>query len=175
MSDLRQFQFQPAKMMVPVDFSSSSESALSAARGLAHHFQSEIFLLHVVPALPDLICAPYFSEERVVHQMKEQAEVRLTTRVAELTRVGLRVSAAVEVGNDVAGHILQAARREHVDLLVLSTHGMSGWRPVVFGSIAEKVMKLAACPVLLLRSLELGNEWLPAGDAHTSQTVPALA
>ena len=42
--------------------------------------------------------------------------------------------------------------REHIDMLVISTHGMSGWRPVIFGSIAEKVVKFAGCPLLLLRS-----------------------
>ena len=42
--------------------------------------------------------------------------------------------------------------REHIDMLVISTHGISGWRPMVFGSIAEKVIKTAQCPVLLLHS-----------------------
>ena len=44
--------------------------------------------------------------------------------------------------------------REHIDMVVLSTHGISGWRPLVFGSIAEKVVKQVQCPLLLLRSLE---------------------
>jgi nucleotide-binding universal stress UspA family protein len=42
--------------------------------------------------------------------------------------------------------------REDIDLIVISTHGISGWHPLVFGSIAEKVVKLAQCPLLLLRS-----------------------
>ncbi len=44
--------------------------------------------------------------------------------------------------------------REHIDMVVLSTHGISGWRPLVFGSIAEKVVKQVQCPLLLLRSVE---------------------
>jgi nucleotide-binding universal stress UspA family protein len=44
--------------------------------------------------------------------------------------------------------------REHIDLVVISTHGISGWRPLIFGSIAEKVVKLVQCPLLLLRSAE---------------------
>jgi nucleotide-binding universal stress UspA family protein len=52
--------------------------------------------------------------------------------------------------------------REHVDMLIISTHGMSGWRSVVFGSIAEKVIRLAECPVLLLRSAKIA-------DAHASK------
>ena len=47
---------------------------------------------------------------------------------------------------------MEAVERERVDLVVISTHGISGWHPLVFGSIAEKVVKLVQCPLLLLRS-----------------------
>jgi K+-sensing histidine kinase KdpD len=61
-------------------------------------------------------------------------------------------SFSVEFGNDVAGAIIDIAEREHVDMVVISTHGISGWHPLVFGSIAEKVVKLVQCPLLLLHS-----------------------
>jgi nucleotide-binding universal stress UspA family protein len=47
---------------------------------------------------------------------------------------------------------MEVVEREHVDMVVISTHGISGWHPLVFGSIAEKVVKLVQCPLLLLRS-----------------------
>jgi nucleotide-binding universal stress UspA family protein len=49
---------------------------------------------------------------------------------------------------------MQAIEREHIDMTVISTHGISGWRPMIFGSIAEKVVKRVQCPMLLLRSAE---------------------
>jgi len=52
----------------------------------------------------------------------------------------------------VAGTIIEVVDREHIDMVVISTHGMSGWHPLVFGSIAEKVVKLVECPLLLLHS-----------------------
>ena len=52
-----------------------------------------------------------------------------------------------ETGNDVASNIMIVIERERIDMVVLSTHGMSGWRPMVFGSIAEKVVKLVQCPL----------------------------
>jgi nucleotide-binding universal stress UspA family protein len=58
----------------------------------------------------------------------------------------------VELANDIAGSIMEVAKREHIDFVVISTHGISGWRPLVFGSIAEKVIKLTQCPLLLLHS-----------------------
>jgi nucleotide-binding universal stress UspA family protein len=62
------------------------------------------------------------------------------------------VSSSIEVGNDVPGNILNVIEREKIDMVVISTHGMTGWHPLVFGSIAEKVVKLVDCPLLLLRS-----------------------
>jgi nucleotide-binding universal stress UspA family protein len=50
------------------------------------------------------------------------------------------------------GHITMVLTHERSDLVVLSTHGISGWRPMIFGFIAEKVIKLVECPLLLLRS-----------------------
>jgi nucleotide-binding universal stress UspA family protein len=47
---------------------------------------------------------------------------------------------------------MEVVDREHIDLVVISTHGISGWHPLIFGSIAEKVVKLVQCPLLLLRS-----------------------
>ena len=48
---------------------------------------------------------------------------------------------------------MEVVERDHIDMVVISTHGISGWRPLVFGSIAEKVVKLVQCPLLLLRSV----------------------
>jgi nucleotide-binding universal stress UspA family protein len=47
---------------------------------------------------------------------------------------------------------MEVVEREHIDMVVISTHGISGWHPLVFGSIAEKIVKLVQCPLLLLRS-----------------------
>jgi nucleotide-binding universal stress UspA family protein len=56
--------------------------------------------------------------------------------------------------NDVADSIMMLIESENIDMLLLSTHGISGWRPLVFGSTAEKVVRLVQCPLLLLRSIE---------------------
>jgi nucleotide-binding universal stress UspA family protein len=73
---------------------------------------------------------------------------------------GIKSNSCVEIGNDVASAILEVVDREHIDMVVISTHGISGWHPLVFGSIAEKVVKLVQCPLLLLRSAkpEVGSK-----------------
>jgi nucleotide-binding universal stress UspA family protein len=83
---------------------------------------------------------------------KTHAEQHLAKAKAVLTSRGVKASSSVEVANDIVGSIMDVADREHVDFVVISTHGISGWHPLVFGSIAEKVIKLMQCPLLLLRS-----------------------
>jgi len=83
-------------------------------------------------------------------------ELRTLTQLARtravLTARGVKAGSSVELANDIAECIMEVAEREHVDFMVISTHGISGWHPLVFGSIAEKVVKLVECPLLLLHS-----------------------
>jgi nucleotide-binding universal stress UspA family protein len=144
----------PTKILLPMDFSPSSYAALEMATNLARHFQAELCLLHVIPMLPTVTGAEFFSETEFLQKTRDHAEQRLATSIDALVSEGLKASSSVEAGNDVAGNILIVIQREHIDMVVLSTHGMSGWHPMVFGSIAEKVVKLVQCPLLLLRSVK---------------------
>lgn len=142
----------PTKILVPVDFSASSHAALDAATELAEKFNAEIALLHVIPAFPNVSIPDSFTEAAVVEQAQKAAEERFAVSQKALAARGIKMTSSVEVGNDVAGAILETAERENADMIVISTHGLSGWYPMVFGSIAEKIVKLAQCPVLLLRT-----------------------
>jgi nucleotide-binding universal stress UspA family protein len=144
----------PTKILLPMDFSPSSYAALEMATDLARHFQAELCLLNVVPMLPNVTGAEFFSETEFLQQTSDYSERRLATSVAELHSKGLKACSKVEIGNDVPSQIMIVIEREHIDMIVLSTHGMSGWHPMVFGSIAEKVVKIVQCPLLLLRSIK---------------------
>jgi nucleotide-binding universal stress UspA family protein len=165
-------RFEPKKILVPLDFSSSSDASLEAAKDLAKLFDSKLLLLHVIPVLPNLACDAYFPEEKFIAQFRKEAEAKLSKVVDELHAAGCPASFCLEVGNDIVGNILHVLRREQADMLVVSTHGLSGWRPVVFGAIAEKVMKLAECPVLLLRTKEPVTHWVPESITYeAAQTL----
>jgi nucleotide-binding universal stress UspA family protein len=84
---------------------------------------------------------------------KTHAEQRLAKAGEVLTAKGVKADFCVEVAYNVASSIMEVAEREHIDFVVISTHGMSGWHPFVFGSVAEKIIKLVQCPLLLLRSV----------------------
>lgn len=114
----------------------------------------EIYLIHVIPKLPIVTEADFFEETAVLQSARNLAEQQLAEQVASLTSQGIRARSHIEVGNDVTGSIMKVIERENIDLVVLSTHGMSGWRLEVFGSIAEKVVNLVQCPLLLLRSVK---------------------
>lgn len=98
-----------------------------------------------------------FPETGYLHKAEDNADGRLAACEAALASKGIKASSSIEVGDDVAGNIMLVIEREHIDMVVISTHGVSGWRPMVFGSIAEQVVKRVECPLLLLRSVKPGG------------------
>jgi nucleotide-binding universal stress UspA family protein len=122
--------FIPTKILVPVDFSSSSDAALETASDLAQHFHAELYLLNVIPMLPMGTKTVSFPETEYLHEAEDNAERQLATCDAALVSKGIKASSSIEIGNDVVGNIMLVIEREHIDMIVISTHGISGWRPL---------------------------------------------
>lgn len=144
----------PKKIAVPVDFSPSSEAALKQAVALAEQLHAEIHLVHVIPMFTVAKMPDYIPETEFIGAARKEAERYVAAREVALGSKGIKVSASILTGNDVSGSILEVIRKQRVDMLVISTHGLTGWHPLVFGSIAEKLVKLASIPVLLIRTKE---------------------
>jgi nucleotide-binding universal stress UspA family protein len=163
-SKVHAFPSIPTRILLPIDFSSSSQAALEMAADLAKHFHAELYLVNVIPVFPTTTLPDMIPEGEFMREAGTFAEQHLTKCHAALAARGVKSTSSVEVGNDIAGNIIEVVEREHIDMVVISTHGISGWHPLVFGSIAEKVVKLVQCPLLLLRSAKpdsSGNN--PAG------------
>jgi len=109
-------------------------------------------ILNVIPFFPTTTLPDLIPETEFIREARTFAEQHLARCHAALAARGVKAISCVEVGNDIAGSIMEVVEREHIDMVVISTHGISGWHPLVFGSIAEKVVKLVQCPLLLLRS-----------------------
>ena len=152
MREARVFPSIPTKILLPIDFSPSSQAALEMAADLAHHFHAELYLVNVIPFFPTTTLPDLIPETEFIQEARTFAEQHLAKCHAALAARGIKTRSSVEVENDVAGSIMKVVEREHVDMVIISTHGISGWHPLVFGSVAEKVVKLAQCPLLLLRS-----------------------
>ena len=158
MSESHVFPSIPTKILLPIDFSPSSQAALDMAADLAKHFHAELYLVNMIPMFPNTKLADLVPEAEFIREARSFAEGHLAKCHAVLSARGVKSTSSVEVENDIAGKIMEVVEHEHIDMVVISTHGISGWHPLVFGSIAEKVVKLVQCPLLLLRSAKPGSQ-----------------
>lgn len=143
----------PVKLIVcPTDFSAPACACVRTAGELAEHFAAELLLVNVVPVLPSLPPDPNYvfkipEYERYLHT---DAEEHLKKTSAELVAKNVKVRTMVGHGSP-ADEIVLIAKKENADLITISTHGSTGIERLVFGSVAEKVVRLAECPVLTIR------------------------
>jgi len=146
--------FKLKKILVPIDFSNLSKDALPYALLLAGHFGAELLLLHIVEQFPiDSLLGRELTHQTTVPLMK-QAEADLERMVRELGEAsGVKATAVVRGGTPFA-EICDAAKTGSADLIVLTTHGYTGLKHVWLGSTAERVVRHAPCPVLVVRELE---------------------
>ena len=157
----------PTKILAPIDFSPSSHAALEMAADLALHFHAELHLVHVIPVFSSSTLPDFVPEAKFLEEARKDAEKHFAACKADLAGRGIKLSFTIEEGNDVAGNIMDVIDNEKIDMVVISTHGITGWHPLVFGSIAEKVVKLARVPVVrggAVSSFPLNKE--PARAGH---------
>ncbi len=140
-------------LLVPLDSSQFAENALEYALSLARHYNSQITLLHVVGQEWE---AEMRAELPGIEEIAEGAETGsavsyLSAKEKELKEKGYDVVALVQKGEPVSQIILDTAQAEEVDIIVMSSHGFTGLKRLMFGNVAEKVIKNAQIPVLLIR------------------------
>ena len=140
------------KILVPLDGSELAKKALDQAEKLAKTFDAEILLFQVVPFMPIYGSPELVTPLIVDEKQKEAVEKYLSTLAEELRKKGLRVTATVRTGQQVAVEIIDFAKEAGVDLIVMCTHGRSGITRWVLGSTAHKVLIRAEAPILLVRS-----------------------
>ena len=142
------------KILVPIDFSNISKDALPWAAFLAAHFGAELVLLNVVEKFPiDYLLGGELMNHTIVPLMKQsEADLEgIATGLSQSSRVN--VSAVVREGRPYE-EICAAAKALTADLIVLTTHGYTGLKHVWLGSTAERVVRHALCPVLVVRDLK---------------------
>ena len=134
------------KIIVPLDFSSSSQSTIDYASMIAERFAATLILVHVIESLPYSITDTF---QIVEHRraLETLASSLLRNLSDDLRARKLDVKTHLVWGNP-SREILAKARREKADLIVMGTHGRSGLPHMVMGSVAEKTVRLARIPVL---------------------------
>lgn len=149
------------RILVPTDFSTHSRNALRYAAALAEKFGAELLLLNVVQDLalfvPDVITAgPVMIPQ--LDELLASVRAALGRLIAEFdvdgqTLTGLTVKAEVVEGTPFH-EIIEYARGHSVDLIVMGTHGRGALTRLLMGSVAEKVVRKAPCPVLTVHDPE---------------------
>ena len=145
-------------LLIPLDGSRLAEAALAAVLELASRFNSEITLLRVVTPSYTVINmgdGAYSVYAELLNTLRTQAfqeaEMYLKSHQAMLQQQGYKVQIHLAEGEPVAEHILDMAERLDVDTIIMSTHGRGGIGRWVYGSVADKVLRHANVPVLLIR------------------------
>lgn len=140
------------RILVPIDFSEHSKNALRHAIFYAKHFEAELLLIYVVE--PAVYPADLSFGQVAFPNIEKELRLRGAEELDELARkqVGKRagVRTLVRTGKPFL-EIIDAAREDRADLIIIATHGHTGVEHLLFGSTAEKVVRKARCPVLVVR------------------------
>jgi nucleotide-binding universal stress UspA family protein len=140
------------RILCATDFSETAEAAWDMARDLARVHGAELMLLHVFADLPQYSYAevPAPTVQQVWESQRRWVDEAVAERVAVATRAGLRARPIVKTGA-AAAVIAETAAEERADLVVIGTHGRTGLNRLLVGSVAERVVRLAPCPVVTVK------------------------
>jgi nucleotide-binding universal stress UspA family protein len=143
-------------ILVPTDFGPPSQVALVYGRHFARQFGATLHVLHSVESvmLPGGAEVPMPAVQQVEKGLMEVGQRQMATALTEDDRKTLPVVEVVRQAPAAASDILEYARANHIDLIVMGTHGRGAIEHLLMGSVAERVVRRAPCPVLTVRSPE---------------------
>jgi nucleotide-binding universal stress UspA family protein len=149
------------KILAPTDFSDASQEAATTADGLARAFRAELIIVHVVSVVPPFpgnmgSAAAVFNAEIYQSDLIKHWGGELEAFAGEFMHKERKVRTIIREG-DPGGNIVELAEQEGVDLVVIATHGRTGLKRFVFGSVAEKVVRHSPCPVLVIPESQEGS------------------
>lgn len=142
------------RILCPVDFSEYSRQALDYAVAIARWYEARITVLHVrASSMPVLMTGPFigtevFGAEPLTDRERTDLRCHLSAFVASDVAAGAPIDVAVDQGYGVSACIVSQAKVLDADLIAIGTHGRSGLDRALIGSVAEKVLRKAPCPVL---------------------------
>jgi universal stress protein A len=144
---------QIRQILAPTDFSECSKQAVACAYEFAQAFGAKLVLLHVIEELPSYIgFIPPGGAAMLIKDLERQGHLDLARVLPEADAAEVEVTRQVVVGSP-SHEIVKVAAAEKVDLIVIATHGRTGLSHLVMGSVAERVVRTAPCPVMTVRPM----------------------
>lgn len=142
----------PRRVLVATDFSAQAEQAERLGVSLATRFGAEVELIHVLEQAPEYALRVVAEIAQWENEVRADLEGRLATRAEKLEAQGLRVGRSLPKG-DPATRIVERAQAWGADLVVMGTHSRRGLDHFLIGSVAERTLRTATCPVLTTRAI----------------------
>jgi nucleotide-binding universal stress UspA family protein len=138
-------------ILVPTDFSEYADHALDYAITLAQKLRARLTLLHIIQLTPMTMGDMYgYSLEADLEAMESEAQRQMQALLNRVHQEGLESETAIVQGVPFQ-MIVDMAESQDIDLIVMGTHGRAGLTHALMGSVAEKVVRMAPCPVLVTR------------------------
>lgn len=143
-------------ILVPTDFSEPSQQALEYGRELARQFGARLHVLHTVEnvMIPGGAEVPVAAIQQVEQGLESVAARQMAEAVTADDRATLQVATVVRAARAAAIDVVDYARENQIDLIVMGTHGRGALQHLLMGSVAERVVRTAPCPVLTVRAGE---------------------
>jgi nucleotide-binding universal stress UspA family protein len=138
---------QIKRILFPTDFSENAEYAFQYALTFAREFGAKLYVLHVIYFPPQM---PEYDIGQVIDGLVKNAEKTLKKLIEKTKETEVIFHPEVRVGVEYS-EITELAEKEKIDLIVLGTHGRTGLAHAFLGSVAERVVRHAACPVLTVK------------------------
>lgn len=137
------------RILAPVDFSDYSEKALNWAATIAEQWSSQVYLCHIIPqpSYPSMIGGDDLAKFET--GLQSAAETQLQDLVSKLQNKNVQATIRISLGEPF-NDICRIAEEERIDLIIMGTHGRTGLSHALLGSVAERVVRHAPCPVLVV-------------------------
>jgi len=142
---------QIKKILFPIDFTSHFESLLPWVSTFAGKFDATVYVLFVAQDLANYstFYVPHVNIEDFQKQAMDSAKKRMTAAVQEFFKDFPKLETRVEAGA-AAAKIVELAKKEQIDMIIMGAHGRKGLDRAIFGSVADKVVQSAPCPVMTI-------------------------
>jgi nucleotide-binding universal stress UspA family protein len=149
--------FAPKRILVPTDFSLYADNAVRHAIDMARQYHATVFLLHVIDNHVQQCAIDYCLSDAVMQGIEQESmatsDGKLQQQISRVSGKAADVEIIPYMKRGVPyDEILKEQEEKNIDLIVIASHGRTGIRRILIGSVAEKITRSARCPVMLVRN-----------------------